>query len=317
MGFFFCRERCSIPSMESDFIAWLRDNLPPHPQLRLGPGDDAALLSLTADAGCVVSSDMLTDGVDFVLAETDARRIGRKALAVNLSDLAAMAARPLAAIVSLVVPRDGGLRLAVDIYEGLLPLAAQFDVAIAGGDTNSWDGPLVISVTVIGEEAGHGVWPRGGAKIADQILVTGSFGGSILGRHFDFTPRVTEALTLAASYQIHAATDVSDGLSLDLSHVLTESGCGACLDLERVPISDDARRLAAASSRTPLDHALGDGEDFELILTASRSEAARILSDHPVNVPLTPIGEVIELQGLWYRAANGQLAPIPPCGYEH
>lgn len=303
--------------MESDFIAWLRNNLPPHPQLRLGPGDDAAVLSLTPHAGCVVTSDMLTEGVDFVLAETDPRGIGRKALAVNLSDLAAMAARPVAAIVSLVVPRGGGKELAVQLYEGLLPLAAQFGVAIAGGDTNSWDGPLVISITVIGEETEQGVWTRGGAQIGDQILVTGLFGGSILGRHFDFEPRVAEALTLAATYEIHAATDVSDGLSLDLSHILAESGCGACLDLELIPISDDARRLANTSSQTPLEHALGDGEDFELVLTMSQSEAARMLRDRPLSVPLTLIGDIIETQGLWHKASSGQLAPIQPRGFEH
>lgn len=305
--------------MESEFIAWLRNRLPAHPQLRLGPGDDAAVLTLTAHAGCVVTSDMLTDGVDFVLAETDPRRVGRKALAVNLSDLAAMAARPVAAVVSLVVPNAGGKDLAMELYEGLLPLAEQFGVAIAGGDTNSWDGPLAISITAIGEETERGVWTRGGARIADQILVTGSFGGSILGRHFDFEPRVAEALALAATYQIHAATDVSDGLSLDLSHILTESRCGAQIDLGLIPISNDARQLAASStnSRTPLEHALGDGEDFELVLVASQLEAARMVNDQPLDVPLTRIGEIISTQGLWHKLASGELEPIQPRGFEH
>ena len=122
-------------NMESDFIAWLRERLPPHPLLRLGPGDDAAILQLTRDTGCVVTVDLLSDGVDFRLSEIDARRAGRKALAVNLSDLAAMAAQPVAAVIALALPRVGGMQLAVELYEGLIPLAERYGVAIAGGDT--------------------------------------------------------------------------------------------------------------------------------------------------------------------------------------
>jgi thiamine-monophosphate kinase len=305
--------------MESEFITWLRQRLPKNSSVRLGLGDDAAVLALRDSAGCIVTSDMLTDGVDFILDDCDPRRVGRKALAVNLSDLAAMAARPIAAIISVVVPRDGGLRLAMELYEGLLPLAAQFDVAIAGGDTNSWDGPLVISITAIGEEAAHGIWTRGGAKLGDQVLVTGTFGGSILGKHFDFQPRVHEALELASCYRINAATDVSDGLSLDLSHILEESNCGVRLDFESIPISEAASELAASqsSSVTALEHALSDGEDFELILTAPSNEAERMLNDQPLDVPLTRIGEIIDTPGLWRETPSGSLEAIRPSGYEH
>ncbi len=137
--------------MESQFIAWLRERLSRHPQLMLGPGDDAAVLRLGERSNCVVTTDMLMDGVDFVLESTDPRRIGHKSLAVNLSDLAAMAARPLAAVVSVALPRQGGFDLGRELVEGMLPLAERYRVALAGGDTNSWDGPLVISVTAIGE----------------------------------------------------------------------------------------------------------------------------------------------------------------------
>ena len=122
--------------MESEFIRWLRNRLPGHPQLLLGPGDDAAILRMAHGESCVVTVDLLTDGVDFELDKVEPRRVGRKALAVNLSDLAAMAAQPLGAVIALALPRDGGLHLAQELYEGLIPLAEQFELAIAGGDTN-------------------------------------------------------------------------------------------------------------------------------------------------------------------------------------
>ena len=137
--------------MESELIAWLRKRLPPHPLLRLGLGDDAAVLDMAEARQCAVTVDLLTDHVDFELARDDPRRVGRKALAVNLSDLAAMASRPLAAVIAVALPRHGGMELAVNLYEGLLPLAEQYNVAIAGGDTNAWDGPLVLSITLLGQ----------------------------------------------------------------------------------------------------------------------------------------------------------------------
>ena len=265
--------------MERDFIAWLRERLPPHPLLLLGPGDDAAVLNMKGIDECVITVDLLTDQVDFILAEVDPRRVGRKALAVNLSDLAAMAAMPLAAVIAVALPRQGGRELAVQLYEGILPLAEKYKVAIAGGDTNSWDGPLVITATLLGKVTANGPLRRSGAKAGDRIIVTGAFGGSILGRHFDFEPRVTDALALAKMYRLNAGMDVSDGLALDLSRLAAESGVGAIIDTDRVPIHDDAHRLAARDGRTPLEHALGDGEDFELLLGVGPDEARRMLAE--------------------------------------
>ncbi len=305
--------------MEPEFLAWLRDHLPNHPRFLLGPGDDAAVLQLSGDR-CVVTSDMLNDGTDFVSGRSDWKLVGRKALAVNLSDLAAMAARPAAALVSLLLPRHEGLEIGKALYGGLMALAAEFDLPIAGGDTNSWDGPTVISVTAIGQPTSHGFWRRSGARPGDQVLVTGSFGGSILGRQFEFVPRVREALKLNAEYRIHAATDVSDGLSLDLSHLLEASGCGAELQLDQIPVSDDARRLAAStgdSAQSALDHALGDGEDFELILAVPADEAERLLADQPLDVPLSRIGQFIDEPGLWQIASTTGRQPLVPRGYQH
>ncbi len=305
--------------MEREFITWLRGRLPPHPLLRLGPGDDAAVLNLADSTQCVVTVDMLTDGVDFKLNEIDPRRAGRKALAANLSDLAAMAARPLAGVIALCLPQRGGLGLAVALYEGMLPLAEQYNLAIAGGDTNSWDGPLAVSITLLGEATDRGPLRRDGAQPGDRIVVTGAFGGSILGRHLDFEPRVLEALELHANYELHAGIDASDGLSLDLSHIVEESGCGAAVNTAAMPVADDARRLAErlADGSTPLEHALSDGEDFELILAVPPDEARRMLAEQPLDVPLTDVGEFIAEPGLWSADPRGDRRPLPPRGWEH
>ncbi len=305
--------------MEAEFLTWLRGKLPSHPALQLGIGDDAAIVRLTEQAGCVVTSDTLNDGVDFHLDQSDWRLVGRKSLAVNLSDLAAMAAEPLAAFVSLTLPRTDALEIAQRLYEGILPLADEFGVAIAGGDTGCWDGPLVISITALGQVTEHGPLLRGGAQPGDAVLTTGSFGGSILGRHLRFTPRVREALLLNRDYELHAATDVSDGLSLDLSHIVAESGCGALLDLTAIPIADAARKLAQADGGGlgPLEHALSDGEDFELILGVPTEQAERLLNDQPLDVPITRIGTFIQERGLWVEDETGSRQSLQPRGYEH
>jgi thiamine-monophosphate kinase len=312
--------------MESDFIAYLRERLPPHPALRLGPGDDAAILALGENSDAVVTVDMLMDGVDFRLNEVDPRRVGRKSLAVNLSDLAAMAAEPVAAVVALALPKHGGMALAQALYEGILPLAAEFNVAIAGGDTNSWDGLLVISITAIGRvnavkaaDNKPAIWRRAGARPGDLLLATGEFGGSILDKQFDFTPRLREAKILADRYEIHAAIDVSDGLAIDASRLAAESRCGVALNCAQIPTSPAAIELArqSAAGKSPLDHALGDGEDFELLLAVDAETAARMLAEQPLSIPLTAIGKFTTEPGLWQRDEAGNITPLEPRGYLH
>jgi len=305
--------------METELIAYLRQRIGSHKALRLGIGDDAAVIRMGGADECVMTVDMLMDHVDFELAGADPRRVGRKALAVNLSDLAAMAARPLAGVVALALPRLGGMALAVELYEGMLPLAEQYGLAIAGGDTNSWDGPLVLSVTLLGRPGRRGPLLRSGARPGDRILVTGSFGGSILGRHFDFSPRVNEALLLHERYRLRAGIDVSDGLSIDLARLADASGCGAEMEMAAVPVAEAARRLADQRSdgSTPLDHALSDGEDFELILAVAPEEAARALAEQPLGVPLTEIGRFVAERGLWQLDESGGRRPLAPKGYLH
>jgi thiamine-monophosphate kinase len=304
---------------ERDWFTWLKAHTPRHPAVKVPIGDDAAVWGLSPGTNCVATVDMLTEGVDFILAEADPVRIGRKALAVNLSDLAAMGAWPVAALAAVVLPRSAAPDLAEKLYQGMLPLAQEFCVALAGGDTNSWDGPLAISVTAFGETHAKGPLLRSGAKPGDRILVTGEFGGSILGKHFDFIPRVAEAIKLHERFTLHAGIDVSDGLSLDLSRMTEASGCGAELLLDKIPIAQAARELAdqRGDGVSPLTHALADGEDFELILAVPPSEAERILRDTSLGVKVTDIGQFVAESGLWRIAAGQSRATLSPRGYEH
>jgi thiamine-monophosphate kinase len=305
--------------MENDLLRWFREKLPRHKQLVLGAGDDAAVIKLQRGKQLVATTDTLMDGVDFGVGKHDPAAIGHKALAVNLSDLAAMAARPVAALVSLCLPRKGGEKLTKQLYKGILPTAAKYGVAIAGGDTNSWEGPLVISVTALGEVRPGREWRRSGARPGDLILVTGSFGGSILGHHLTFEPLVKEALWLADHLDVHAAIDVSDGLSLDLARVAEASGVGACIVLDQVPVSDAAKMLAQErkDGPTPLEHALGDGEDFQLILAVDPRDAWQFFERHPRwAARLQLIGHFLAGQGLW-SLADGKRSPLAPTGWEH
>lgn len=303
--------------MEREFVRWLCHSLPAHNRLEVGPGDDAAVVRLTPATNLVATTDMLMDGVDFDLSQHDAVLIGRKALAVNLSDLATMAARPVGALVSVALPRSGGEQLGRQLLQGMLSLATEFDCPLLGGDTNSWDNRLVISVTALGEVPPARAFLRSGAQVGDALFVTGSFGGSILGRHFTFQPRIAEALWLAEHAPVHAAMDVSDGLTLDLSRLCEASGCGVEIDLTRIPISADAERLSATDGQPAMDHALVDGEDFELLLAIPPSDAAHWVQSWPFATPITQIGRFCTEPGLFALTDHGARVPLAPRGYQH
>ncbi len=296
-------------SGEFGYIDWLRKRTPAHPRVLIGPGDDCAVLA-PGTRPLLVTTDMLMDGTDFILAEVEPRRIGRKALAVNLSDIAAMAGVPTAAVVSVALPQTANARtLAEELYLGMREMADRFQVPIVGGDTNSWDGKLVISVTLFGEATERGPVRRNGAKPGDLLFVTGPLGGSILGRHLDFTPRITEAITLHQAVDLHAMIDISDGLSADLHHILEESGCGATLDADAIPIHADAVLRSQTSGRSPLEHALSDGEDFELIFAVSPEDVQRVPSQYRQIGECVPSGYTI-VEGTSQR-------PLTPRGWVH
>lgn len=299
---------------EFAYIDWLRQQTPADARVLVGPGDDTAVLRLTPGLPCLVTTDMLLEGSCFRLAEAGPRLVGRKAMAVNLSDLAAMAGRPVAAVVSVGLPRAGGRALAEELYRGLREMADHFQVAVCGGDTNSWDGPLTISVTLLGEATPRGAVRRSGARPGDWLFVTGPLGGSIRGKHLTFLPRVREALLLHEHADLHAMIDISDGLAADVHHLCAESGCGAVLSAEAVPISDDARAMGDHCS--PLEHALYDGEDFELAFAVTPAEGQCLLETQPVpGINLHKLGEFVA-SGFWLEE-GGQRRPLEPHGYVH
>jgi thiamine-monophosphate kinase len=308
--------------MELDFVAAILSRIPADARLEVPPGDDAAVLRPPAGRRTVVTVDMLMEGTDFILGpDCPPRLVGHKALAVNLSDLAAMAARPEAAVVAVALPRHHGDSLGRGLLEGILATAAAHGVTLAGGDTNAWDGPLVISITAIGSVAPGRAWRRDGAMAGDLLVVSGSCGGSLLGRHLSVAPRVREALMIADRFTVHAAIDVSDGLSLDTARLMQASGAAAVIDLDSIPIHADAMRMAGlpGDARTPLDHALSDGEDFELVLALPADEARRLVAEAPalIGLPFTVIGEVVAGAGLSARAADGTTTPLEPRGFVH
>ena len=299
---------------EFAYISWLRQRTPADRRVPIGPGDDAAAIRLTPGVDALVTTDMLLDGSCFDLGAAGPYRVGRKAMAVNLSDMAAMAGRPVAAFVSVGLPRIGAAVIAGELYRGLRSVADEFDTAVAGGDTNTWDGPLVISVTVIGEPSGRGPVRRSGAKPGDWLFVTGPLGGSIRGHHLDFTPRVREAIRLHEQLNLHAMMDISDGLAVDLAKLCAESGCGAVLAADAIPIS--AAALAMNDGTSPLEHALGDGEDFELLFAVGPDEGARLAAQPMVaGVQLHRVGTCVG-DGLWLER-DGERRTLEAKGYEH
>jgi thiamine-monophosphate kinase len=258
---------------------------------------------------------MLLEGSHFRLAEAGPVRVGRKAMAVNLSDIAAMAGRPVACLVSVALPRHGGFDFGSRLSEGVQTCAEKFGVALAGGDTNTWDGPLVVSITVLGEPTAKGPVLRSGAQPGDWIMATGTFGGSIAGKHLDFTPRVAEALALHQAAALHAMIDTSDGLAADLWHILEESRVGAVLDEAAIPVSPAA--VAARDGKSPLEHALADGEDFELLFTVAPADGQALLSRPPCATQLSHIGEITAAPGCYLKSRDGRLQPLPPLGWKH
>ncbi len=306
------------PPGEFGLIAWIRARSKVGGRVALGIGDDCASLRFAPGAEVLVTTDMLMDGRHFRLGEASPSEVGYKALAVNLSDIAAMAGVPVAAFVAVALPRGDPAGVAQGLHEGMATLAEAFGVVLAGGDTNAWDGPLVVSLTLVGESTGRGPVRRSGARPGDAILVTGPLGGSLLGRHLHPRPRVAEALAIAGAAPIRAMIDLSDGLSSDLGHILQESGgLGATLDARAVPIHDDARTASAIDGRSPLDHALDDGEDFELCLTLDPVDADRLMASPPPGVRLDRVGAVEERPGLRLRRLDGSVVGRSARGFDH
>jgi thiamine-monophosphate kinase len=218
-------------------------------------------------------------------------------------------------VIAVALPKDGGRQLAERIHAGVSALAAEFQVAVIGGDTNSWDGPLVICSTVLGSPTARGPVRRNGAQAGDWIMVTGDLGGSILGKHLAFRPRVLEAFELHKAVDLHAMIDISDGLAADLHHLLDESGVGATIRAANLPISEAALRID--DLRSPVEHALGDGEDFELLFTVSPEDGGRLCAHPPCDVRLSHIGEITADPSCTLVEIDGHSVPLAPQGWVH
>lgn len=271
-----------------------------------GIGDDAAVLPLDTKRYQLFTTDMCVEGVHF-LKTMPACSVGWKAMAVNVSDIAAMGGCPRFAVVSIGVPRTRSginVRYLEGIYEGMHECARTFGVSIVGGDTVKSD-KLVINVALLGDVEKKKLTLRGGAKPGDVIFVTGPLGGSLKsGRHLTFTPRVKEARWLVEHVKPTAMMDISDGLAGDLGHILKASSVGAVLDEASIPLHRGVT----------LAQALTDGEDFELAFTISFKSAKRLMK----NKRFFPVGVIVHAhEGFRLRRADGSQVPVQAKGFRH
>jgi thiamine-monophosphate kinase len=301
---------------EDTFLAWLRQRLPSSgADVLVGSGpDDCAVIDFAQPTQLAISTDTIVEGTHFSGGD-EPRLIGWKAMAAALSDLAASGCTPGWGLISAAVGRGRGEEWLKSLAEGMIACAEKYGLAIVGGDTVS-AGLTCLTVTVMGKPFGASAILRSGAQVGDVVAVTGTLGGSISGRHLRVEPRFAEIEKIIALASPHACMDISDGLSLDLSRLTRESGCGARIFVDRIPVSDAARDLSAQTGRTPLSHALEDGEDFELLFTLPPDRWEFLNDKWNLETPLTEIGEIVS-SGLTLVAADGAEKILVPGGYTH
>lgn len=303
---------------EFSFIEWIRKRQKRRKGVMLGIGDDCAVIDVSPDKLCLITTDMLVDGTHFDLKKCTIQEVGRKAIACSVSDVAAMGCQPTVAVVSICFPDHTTENFARKLYKGIWGISDTYNIEIVGGDIISGRSPFCINVTMLGRDDGLKPIRRSGARVGDAILVTGTLGGSILGRHLSFEPRLKEALVLNKNFTIHAMIDISDGLTADLNHIVEESGVGAILYEDQIPASSAAVELSKKTGHTPLYHALFDGEDYELLMTVSHTQAKRVLSSGLLDgVKVSCIGEIVKGSGIQMKSRGGNVRRIKPHGYEH
>jgi len=306
---------------EFDLITKLTQYLPTNATVVTGAGDDCAMLDLGVPEKLILfKTDAVVEGVHFT-KETPPEKIGRKALARCLSDIAAMAGTPTAALVTVALPKDFDADFIARIYDGLNALAEKHSVAIVGGETTTNPERLLISIALLGTVPRGQRILRSGAKVGDAIFVTGELGGSLAGKHLDFEPRLAEARWLAEHFAVHALMDLSDGLAGDLRHIVNASKVGAELLKSALPISRSAKLRARenSSAKPAALAALTDGEDFELLFTLASQDAVKLLDAWKKQFPqtkLTCIGKMVAGDGILLRDQNGS-HPLNAHGYVH
>ncbi len=313
--------------------------------LGTGIGDDAAVIRQFAGCDTVITADLLVEGIDFLRDEITPRLLGHRALAVSLSDIAAMGARPRYAMISIGVPREVWNSPFVDeLYEGIFALAESYRIKLIGGDVSRTPQHIVIDSTIIGEcRRGRAVL-RSGARPGDHIFVTGWLGGAAAGlrlmldgarlpqthvkrrqspvieqlllRHLRPVPRVRWGATLGKERLATAMIDLSDGLSSDLAHLCSESGVGALVEAARLPVDPLVAQIFGRRALDPLLLALHGGEDFELLFTA-RPRDLRRLPKRVGGIPVTYIGDVTDRRGRVLLAEGSRVSKLEPGGFEH
>jgi len=270
-----------------------------------GIGDDCAVLEFSKDKYQLFTCDMLVEGVDF-FKNTDPFLIGRKALAVSVSDIAACAGIPRYCLVSLGLPPDTSVDFVDRFLKGMLSIAKDYAINITGGDISRAP-QISVDVSMLGVVEKRRLLLRSGALKGDIIFVSGSLGGSLSGKHLKFKPRIKEARYLTRNFKVNAMIDISDGLIQDLRHILKASKTGAILYEEMIPLSTQAKGLKSA---------LYDGEDFELLFTVPALEARKIISRN--RDLFRPIGEIVERKyGLRLLSRKGKELPVKSRGFCH
>ncbi|OQZ01011.1 MAG: hypothetical protein B6D35_04165 [Candidatus Brocadia sp. UTAMX2] len=303
---------------EFSFIEWIRKRQKRRRDVVLGIGDDCAVINVSSDRLCLITTDMLVDGTHFDLKKCTVQDVGRKAIACSISDIAAMGCQPTVAVISICFPDHTTEAFARKLYKGIWDIADTYHIEIVGGDIISGRSPFCINVTMLGRNDGLKPIRRSGARVGDAILVTGMLGGAILGKHLSFEPRLKEGVALNKNFSIHAMIDISDGLTADLNHILEESGVGAVLYEDQIPVSPAAVELSVETGHTPLYHALSDGEDYELLMTVSPAQAKKIVSSGLLgDVKVSCIGEIVRGRSVRMKFSAGAIRRIKPHGYEH
>jgi thiamine-monophosphate kinase len=299
----------------------------------VGIGDDAAAFTPSPGKLSLITTDMLVEGIHFDLTFCDPRSLGKKALSVNLSDIAAMGGTPRFFLLSLAIPPTMSLDFLDDCISGMLSQAEQFEVSLIGGDTCSSSGPLVLTLTVLGEQSPDLLVRRSGARPGDLVCVTGTIGDSALGlrllqqgerqgetilRHLDPTPRVREGLALAEAGLPSAMIDLSDGPLADLGHILDLSSVGARIDSEALPLSDAFREHFPTVTEEALALALSGGEDYELLFTVPPEKMSKVsLLLDKLGTPVSVIGIITEGKTVSTIGPDGREFSLARKGFDH
>ena len=303
-----------MSTTEDKITAWFAHQSKLSPSdFPIGIGDDMAQIKFGSES-VFVTTDMLLDGVHFDLKKATLKQVGYKAMAVSLSDCAAMATVPVAAVVSVAMPKGFGGRELKQLHAGIVQAGDKYNCTLVGGDITCWKGksPFAVNVAMLSKQGDNEPVKRSGAKVGDCICVTGYLGGSVHGRHLKFEPRIEEALKIAKMVTVNSMMDISDGLSSDLKRICEQSGVGAIVDAGCIPVSKQAGKTP-----NPLNSALNDGEDFELLFTLSHSNCKKLLSDWNELIPITQIGTVTDTMKMKIKMPDGRLEDLKTGGYEH